>query len=145
MILRQIQLTIFLVILLSVHVGALSAAEKVSGIGGVFFKAENPAELANWYETHLGINPVPTSYDQQPWIQDSGPTIFSPFPESSTYFGNPEQAFMMNFRVNNLDALVAQLRKAGIEVKVDPEIYPNGRFARLEDPEGNPIELWEPK
>ena len=145
MTLRLIRLAALLLAIQIVQVDALQAAEKVAGIGGVFFRAENPAELANWYETHLGINPVPTSYDQQPWIQDSGPTVFSPFPESSTYFGDPEQAFMINFRVNDLDALVAQLREAGIEVSLDPETYPNGRFARLMDPEGNPIELWEPK
>ena len=61
------------------------------------------------------------------------------------YFGSREQAWMINFRVRGLDAMVEQLRKSNIEVKVDPENYPNGRFARLHDPEGNPIELWEPE
>jgi predicted enzyme related to lactoylglutathione lyase len=60
------------------------------------------------------------------------------------YFGSPQQAFMLNFRVRSLDAMVAQLQKANIDVKVDPKTYPNGRFARLHDPEDNPIELWEP-
>jgi predicted enzyme related to lactoylglutathione lyase len=61
------------------------------------------------------------------------------------YFGGPEQGFMLNFRVSNLDAMVAQLRRAGIKVDVDPKTYPNGRFALLHDPEGNPIQLWQPQ
>ena len=68
---------------------------------------------------------------------------FAPFPSDTDYFGNPSQAWMINFRVANLDRMVAQLRAKGIEVTLDPEIYPNGRFARLSDPEGNPIEFWE--
>ena len=75
----------------------------------------------------------------------AGFTVFAPFPNDTKYFGRPEQQFMINFRVRSLDAMVAQLRKAGITVTVDPQAYPNGRFARLHDPEGNPIELWEPK
>jgi predicted enzyme related to lactoylglutathione lyase len=67
------------------------------------------------------------------------------FPTDTDYFGNPGQAWMIKFRVANLDRMISQLRAKGIEVTLDPEIYPNGRFARLNDPEGNPIELWEPK
>jgi len=74
----------------------------------------------------------------------AGQTVFAPFPIDTDYFGNP-QAWMINFRVVNLDRMIAQLQAKGVEVKVDPESYPNGRFARLHDPEGNPIELWEPK
>ena len=122
-----------------------SKREKVSGIGGLFFRAEDPGALAKWYEEYLGISLTPTSYDTQPWQQQAGPTVFAPFHEKTDYFGNPEKRWMVNFRVNNLDAMVKQLRAADIEVKVDPELYPNGRFARLYDPEGNPIELWEPK
>jgi glyoxylase I family protein len=121
------------------------AQEKVLGLGGVFFRAKNPAALADWYEKHLGIAKTPKSYDQQPWIQLEGPTVFAPFPSDTKYFDRPEQAWMMNFRVRDLDAMVRQLRAAGIEVKVDPQEYPNGRFARTHDPEGNPIELWQPK
>lgn len=120
-----------------------SAAERVLGIGGFFFRSRDPQKLAQWYQSHLGIDPVPTDYDHQSWRQAAGPTAFSPFPMDTKYFGSPQQAWMLNFRVRNLDAMVAQLRQSEIEVKVDPEKYPNGRFARLHDPEGNPIELWE--
>jgi glyoxylase I family protein len=119
--------------------------EKVSGIGGMFFRAQHPQSLSEWYHQHLGITPVPTEYDKPSWEQEAGTTVFAPFPNDTTYFGMESQAWMINFRVKDLDAMAAQLRAAGIEVKVDPESYPNGRFARLHDPEGNPIELWEPR
>jgi glyoxylase I family protein len=119
--------------------------EHVTGIGGLFFRARDPAALGQWYQEHLGIAPVPSDYAQQPWSQEAGPTAFAPFPEDSDYFGRADQQWMINFRVRDLDAMVEQLRAAKIDVSVDPEIYPNGRFARLHDPEGNPIELWEPK
>jgi len=118
--------------------------EKVTGIGGVFFRAINPSELSEWYERRLGVNPIPTSYDQLPWIQESGPTVFAPFEKNTDYFGKASQSWMINFRVNDLDKMVEQLQKEGIEVTIHEETLPNGRFARLHDPEGNPIELWEP-
>jgi predicted enzyme related to lactoylglutathione lyase len=118
--------------------------EKVAGIGGLFFRARDPKALGNWYQQHLGIALTPTSEGGTVWQQEAGPTSFSPFPETSKYFGDPNKAWMVNFRVHDLDKMVAQLRTAGIEVK-DPESYPNiGRFTRLHDPEGNPIELWQP-
>lgn len=118
--------------------------EKVLGIGGLFFRAEDPKALAKWYHDHLGINLVPEDYGKEPWTQEAGPTVFAPFKKTTKYFGDPKKAWMVNFRVRNLDALAKQLRAAKIEVKLDPETYPNGRFARIHDPEGNPIELWEP-
>ena len=118
--------------------------QKVLGIGGLFFKSENPERLAQWYETHLGISPVPTSYEQEPWHQEAGITVFAPFKQDTTYFGRPEQRWMVNFRVADLAAMIAQLRAAGITV-AEPESHPNGDFSRLQDPEGNPIELWQPK
>ena len=119
--------------------------ECVTGIGGLFFRAKNPAALGQWYKDTLGINLVPADYSQKPWSQEAGPTVFAPFEHGTDYFGRTEQQWMINFRVRNLDAMVAQLRALKIEVRVDAEKYPNGRFARLHDPEGNPIELWEPK
>jgi glyoxylase I family protein len=95
------------------------------------------------FADHLGIDPAPTTYEQPPWWQQQGPTVFSPFPADSDDFGSPEQAWMLNLRVRDLDAMVAQLRAAAIEVTVDPQTYPNGRFASTADPEGNPIQLWE--
>jgi len=119
--------------------------EKVLGIGGIFFRSNNPSELAKWYEDHLGVLPVPTEYGQSTWNQESGPTVFAPFDADTDYFGSKSQSWMINFRVSNLDAMVAQLRSANIDVDINPEEYPNGRFARLHDPEGNPIELWQAK
>lgn len=117
---------------------------RVLGIGGLFFKSSDPERLAKWYETHLGIPVVPTSYEQQPWQQEAGPTVFAPFKQDTTYFGKPEQSWMINFRVADLAAMVAELRAAGVSVE-EPQSDPNGDFARLHDPEGNPIELWQPK
>lgn len=118
--------------------------ERVLGIGGFFFRSSDPKALAAWYQDHLGVDPVPTDYNQRAWQQAAGPTAFSPFPKDSKYFGSPTQVWMLNFRVRNLDAMVTQLRAAQITVDVDGQSYPNGRFAKLHDPEGNPIELWEP-
>lgn len=118
--------------------------ERVDGIGGFFFRSRDPAALADWYERHLGVDPVPGDYSGRPWHTDAGATVFAPFPADTEYLGAPEQAFMLNFRVRDLDAMAQQLDAAGVDVEIDAERYPNGRFARLEDPEGNPIQLWEP-
>jgi len=126
------------------HESGGTEMEKVAGIGGLFFRAHDPAALGQWYQQHLGIALTPKSEGGTVWQQEAGPTVFSPFPETTKYFGDPNKVWMVNFRVHDLDKMVAQLRTAGIEVK-DPESYPNiGRFARLHDPEGNPIELWQP-
>ena len=118
--------------------------EKVAGIGGLFFRAHDPKALAQWYQQHLGISLTPTSEGGTVWQQEAGPTSFTPFPETTKYFGDPNKAWMVNFRVHDLNKMVAQLRSAGIEVK-DPETYAGvGSFTRIHDPEGNPIELWEP-
>ena len=119
--------------------------QHVTGIGGLFFRAKNPSAIAQWYKEHLGIDLVPADYSQKPWCQEAGPTAFAPFPQDTQYFGDSSRQWMINFRVKDLDSMVEQLRAAKIEVSVDPEQYPNGRFARLHDPEGNPIELWGPK
>ena len=119
--------------------------EKVAGIGGIFFRAKEPKVLARWYSDHLGVDLVPSSYDAQPWRQEAGPCAFQPFPEKTNYFGDASKQWMVNFRVRNMDAMAAQLRAAGIAVEIDGQVYPNGRFAHLSDPEGNRIELWEEK
>ena len=119
--------------------------EKVTGIGGFFFRAKGPKALALWYQQHLGILTIPTSDGETSWQQEAGATAFTPFKETSNYFGDPQKVWMLNFRVRDLDKMAAQLQAAGIEVKIDPESYPYGRFGRLHDPEGNPIELWQPK
>jgi predicted enzyme related to lactoylglutathione lyase len=118
--------------------------EKVTGIGGFFFRSDDTKALAEWYERNLGISPVPKGPESEPWRQEAGVTAFSPFKADSKYFGDPNRNWMLNFRVRNMDAMVAQLRAAKIEVS-EPETYEGmGKFARLKDPEGNPIELWEP-
>jgi len=113
--------------------------EKVTGIGGVFFRAKDPAALKKWYHEHLGIGMEPGS-----WAQEAGPTEIAPFELGSDYFP-PSQAWMMNFRVRDLDAMIAQLETANIEVVMNEEWNSViGRFVRIHDPEGNPVELWEP-
>jgi predicted enzyme related to lactoylglutathione lyase len=114
---------------------------KVVGIGGVFFRAKDPAGLAEWYEKHLRIDNLHKSV----WRQEAGMTIFGPFSENTDYFGRADQQWMINFRVDDLDGLMAELKASGIAVETraewDSEV---GRFARIHDPEGNPVELWEP-
>src|SRR5690349_2396434 len=104
-------------------------AEKVTGIGGFFFKAKDPKALAEWYAKNLGVGRTPTAKGMEPWRQEGGTTAFQPFPATTKYFGPETQQWMINFRVANLDAMVAQLTAAGIKVEVDPQKYPNGRFA----------------
>jgi predicted enzyme related to lactoylglutathione lyase len=118
--------------------------ERVVGIGGFFFRANDPKALARWYEDNLGILPVPSKYNMPSWETEAGTTVFAPFPKNTDYFGDPNQQWMLNFRVRDLDKMAAQLRANGIAVEVDPELYPNGRFAQLKDIEGNPIQLWQP-
>lgn len=118
--------------------------ERVTGIGGFFFRADDPDALADWYERNLGVTRVPDSYDAEPWRQQAGATVFAAMPADSAMLGAPGHGWAINFRVSDLDAMVRQLRDADVEVDVDPETYPNGRFAALSDPEGNPVQLWQP-
>jgi glyoxylase I family protein len=117
--------------------------ERVTGIGGMFFRARDPDGLARWYAEHLGIdNQLDGGYTL--WWQERGPTVFAPFPADTDYFGRPEQAWMLNLRVRDLDAMVAQLRAAGVAIDSQDTQEGVGRFAWLVDPEGNRVELWEP-
>ncbi|MEZ5892183.1 MAG: VOC family protein [Parvularculaceae bacterium] len=118
--------------------------EKVSGIGGFFFRAKDPKALAQWYEDCFGVLKVPDDYDKPGWRTEAGTTVFAPFKHDTTYFGDMKNQWMLNFRVTNLAAMVKQLEAKGVKVDVDPEEYPNGLFAQLFDPEGNPIQLWQP-
>jgi glyoxylase I family protein len=114
----------------------------VTGIGGLFFRASDPAALAIWYRERLGIE----AGGESVWMQAAGPTVFAPFPRTSDYFPAAQQ-WMLNLRVSDLDGLAASLQAAGIKVVRKPEwdMPGIGRFARIHDPEGNPIELWEPE
>ena len=113
----------------------------VTGIGGIFFRADDPAALADWYRTHLGVGLG--KYGK--WDQQAGTTVFSPFPRASDYFPADRQ-WMLNLRVDDLDTLLGALRAASVEIRTDPswDDPSIGRFARIHDPEGNPVELWEP-
>ncbi len=123
----------------------MAHVERVLGIGGVFFRANDPTALAAWYHEHLGIDPTPEDADGEPWVQEAGPTAFAPFPAATDYFGRPEQQWMLNFRVRNLDAMLDQLRSAGATVDDETQTYEGiGRFGWAVDPEGNRFELWEP-
>jgi glyoxylase I family protein len=118
--------------------------EHVTGIGGFFFRSRDPGALAAWYQERLGVKTVPESYEETPWRQEEGETVFAPFAQDSQMIGPPEHTWMINFRVEDLDTMVEQLRGAGETVEVDATRYPNGRFAELRDPEGNGIQLWQP-
>ena len=118
--------------------------QKVTGIGGFFFAATDAGALARWYEETLGVDPAPESYEHPSWWQQAGPTVLAPMPRSAEHLQRSNGSFAVTFRVADLDAMVAQVRGHGVEVVVDPETYPNGRFADLADPEGNAVQLWEP-
>lgn len=112
----------------------------VTGIGGIFFRSRDPEARAAWYREHLGIE---AGHDGI-WQQQAGMTVFAPFPSDSDYFA-PDQSFMLNLRVTELDALAATLEASGISVERRAEWETDhGCFARIHDPEGLPIELWEP-
>jgi glyoxylase I family protein len=113
--------------------------ERVTGIGGMFFRARDPDALARWYAEHLGIDNQLKGFDTL-WWQQRGPTVFAPFPADTDYFGRPEQAWMLNLRVRDLDAMVAQLRAAGVAIDSQETQAGVGRFAWLVDPEGNRVE-----
>jgi glyoxylase I family protein len=118
--------------------------ERVTGIGGFFFRSSDPDRLAQWYDQHLGVAPPPSSYDVPTWQQQAGPTVFAAFAADGDDPHLGPGGWGLNLRVRDLEAMVAQLEQAGIDVQVDPETYPNGRFAQLADPDGNPVQLWEP-
>ncbi|GGX44985.1 glyoxalase [Tateyamaria omphalii] len=118
--------------------------EHVQGFGGFFFRSKDPETLATWYRDTLGIDLVPTVSDQKPWMAKGGATVFAPFASDTDYFA-ADKTFMLNFRVRSLDAMAAQLEDAGIPVKMVGDMPGIGRFAHLSDPEGTPIELWEPE
>jgi catechol 2,3-dioxygenase-like lactoylglutathione lyase family enzyme len=118
--------------------------QRVTGIGGIFFKARDPEQLYAWYEKHLGFR---RNSQTQAVVFEAGEqraqTLWSLFPHNTKYFAPSPAAFMLNYRVDDLDAVVAALREEGIEI-LGREDYDYGRFAWIMDPEGNRIELWEP-
>jgi predicted enzyme related to lactoylglutathione lyase len=114
---------------------------KAVGVGGVFFKAQDPKSLSAWYATHLGIK---VEWESSLTFESAGTTIFATFPQDTAYFGDGGQQFMVNFRVDDLDQLLSQLAAAGVRIDPHREDQTYGRFAWIWDPEGNRIELWQP-
>jgi len=115
--------------------------ERVTGIGGYFLRAADPTALGAWYREFLGLD----ADEHGLWIQDPGPTVFATFDEDTDYFGSRSQQTMVNFRVGDLDAMLAQLRDKGADVDDDvQEMDGVGRFGWVTDPEGHRIELWQP-
>ena len=127
--------------------------EKVTGIGGIFVKADNPTELQKWYQDKLGVPVGENGYTMFHWREADAPeklgqTVWSLFPRETTYFAPSRSSWMVNYRVENLERMLGQLREAGVTIEgelVEGEaVEEYGRFAWVLDPEGNKVELWEP-
>jgi predicted enzyme related to lactoylglutathione lyase len=123
--------------------------KRVTGIGGIFFKSENPETLYQWYEKHLGItrasdgSGVMFKWGGNDSAEPEGMTVWSIFPRDTKYFGTGASPFMINYLVDDMDGLLQALREEGVQV--DPgQDHEYGRFAWITDPEGNRVELWEP-
>jgi predicted enzyme related to lactoylglutathione lyase len=123
---------------------------KITGIGGVFFKSRSDSTaLATWYQKHLGM-PIEESFGgailrwPDDMAEDKGLTVWHIAGKESQWFSPSDSSFMINYRVDNLDEMIAQLREGGVEVIKGPESHENGKFAWIMDPEGNKVELWEP-
>ena len=123
--------------------------KKVTGIGGVFFKCKDPEKVKEWYNTHLGLNAGKWGANFE-WRQEEdstkkGSTAWNPFPDKTKYFEPSEKDFMINYRVENLESLIEQLKTDGVTVVDKIEDSPFGKFVHIMDVEGNKVELWEPK
>ncbi len=123
--------------------------KRVTGIGGIFFKSQDPKKLKGWYQEHLGITPDAEGYIHFEWREKDDPdrvgyTVWGPFSHDTDYFNPSTKPFMFNFRVANLDKLLEQLRKEGVQVDDKVEEYDLGKFGWIMDPDGNRVELWEP-
>ncbi|MCU0419786.1 MAG: VOC family protein [Cyclobacteriaceae bacterium] len=125
--------------------------KRATGLGGVFFKTKDPQAIKQWYETHLGMKMDEWGFAFK-WIDPNHPqasslasTAWSPFPDNTSYFAPSDKSFMINYRVANLEALLAALKAEGVEVVGEMQVYSYGKFGWILDPDGNKIELWEPK
>lgn len=122
--------------------------KKVTGIGGIFFKCEDPEKIKEWYKTHLGLNTDQWGTNFE-WRQGDNPTQYgftqwSPFAQNTKHFEPSTKGFMINYRVENLKALVEVLKQQGVTILDEIETYDYGKFVHILDPENNKIELWEP-
>ena len=122
--------------------------KKVTGLGGVFFKSDDPEKIKNWYGENLGlaINPHGSVFEFRRGAdpEKRGYTVWSPFTKNTEYFGPSEHDYMFNYRVADLKALLEDLRSKGVKIVGEIEEYEYGKFAHIMDPEGRKIELWEP-
>ncbi|MFB3067048.1 MAG: VOC family protein [Planctomycetota bacterium] len=123
--------------------------KRVTGIGGIFFKTQDPTALKAWYERHLGLNLDPSYGTSFEWRQAQDPerkgfTAWSPFPADTDYFAPSQRDFMVNYRVADLDGMLEVLREEGVEVVDEVQTFDYGKFAHILDLEGNKVELWEP-
>jgi predicted enzyme related to lactoylglutathione lyase len=123
--------------------------KKVTGIGGIFFKCKDPKKMTEWYQKNLGLNTNPYGASFE-WYEgdDStkkGQTQWTPFPEATKYFAPSEKDYMINYRVENLEALAAELKKNGVSIVDTIESVDYGKFLHILDAEGNKVQLWEPK
>jgi predicted enzyme related to lactoylglutathione lyase len=123
--------------------------KRVTGIGGIFFKANDPDKLREWYHTRLGIESEKDNAATFKWRSLDDPkseryTVWSPFSANTDYFAPSKKPFMINFQVENLEELLAQLKREGVDVDPKVETYDYGKFGWIMDPEGNRVELWEP-
>lgn len=122
--------------------------KRVVGIGGIFFKCKDPEKINAWYKTHLGMDTGPYGATFE-WKEDDesskkGTTQWSPFSETTKYFEPSEREFMINYRVEDLEALIVELKKEGVTILDEMATYEYGKFVHILDIEGNKIELWEP-
>ncbi|WP_448243259.1 VOC family protein [Pseudoxanthomonas mexicana] len=121
--------------------------KRVTGIGGIFFKSADPQALSAWYRDHLGLDTADWGGAIFPWGGEGSPagmTLWSPFKQDTTYMAPSTASFMINFRVDDLGALLAALREEGCNVIGESQVSEQGKFGWVLDPEGNKIELWEP-
>lgn len=123
--------------------------KKVTGIGGIFFKCKDPKKMTEWYQKHLGLNTNPYGatfeWYEGPDSTKKAQTQWSPFSETTKYFEPSTKDFMINYRVENLEVLVEELKKEGVTIVDKIESYDYGKFVHILDAEGNKVELWEPK
>lgn len=121
--------------------------KRVTGIGGIFFKCKDPKKVNEWYKTHLGLDTSPYGakfkWKDQSASSENGYTLWSPFPETTNYFEPSEKDFMINYRVENIEALVSELKKEGVTILDEVATYDYGKFVHILDIEGNKIELFE--
>ena len=123
--------------------------KKVTGIGGIFFKCKDPKKMTEWYQKNLGLNTNPYGATFE-WYEEAdstkkGQTQWTPFPETTKYFEPSTKDFMINYRVENLEALVEELKTNGVTIVDSIESYDYGKFVHILDAEGNKVQLWEPK